>query len=237
MWGMVGVQLFIIGLFMLLSWAIVSKKAYWLISNFNGRKKEDQQQLIANGYPQSVGKLLLFTALGLLVLLPLTFTSFKFSMELQFGFMLFFLLVGLVFLSKYEIPAKRRRSYILSSAIAIATFIFIGVLFYFGYQDFELRTHQETFEISGVYGDKWQYTDIQKVELLDQMPAITMRTNGFGMTTFSKGKFKVKDYGSSLLFIHTDSPPYLYIELKETKIFINSKNPKQTKKWFENLNL
>lgn len=141
---MVGIQLFIISLFMLLGWAIVRKKAYWLISNFNGRKKEEKQQLIANGYPQSVGKLLIFTALGLLVLLPLTFTSFKFSMEIQFGFLLFFLLVGLVYLSKYEIPAKRRRSYILSSAIAIATSIFIGVLFYFGYQDFELRTHQET---------------------------------------------------------------------------------------------
>jgi DMSO/TMAO reductase YedYZ heme-binding membrane subunit len=36
------------------------------------------------------------TAIGMTILLPLALTSFKFSMEVQFGFMLFFLLGGLI---------------------------------------------------------------------------------------------------------------------------------------------
>jgi hypothetical protein len=235
MWFMVGIQLFIIGIFLLLGWGIVWKKAYWLLSNFNGRTSDEKQQLIEIGYPQRAGKLFLATAGGILLLLPLTFTSFKFSMEIQFGFMLFFLLGGIVYLSKYEIPAKRKRSYLISSAIASGTIIFTGLLFYLGYQDFELSTRQDTFEISGVYGDEWHYSDIKKVELMTEMPKVTMRTNGFGMATIAKGKFKVQDYGSSLLFIHKNASPYLYIQLKEEKIFINSKNPKQTNEWFEAL--
>jgi hypothetical protein len=45
--------------------------------------------------------------------------------------------------------------------------------------------------------------------------------------------FKVTGNGSSLLFIQKGASPYIYIELKDKKIFINDKNPEQTRIWFE----
>jgi len=142
------------------------------------------------------------------------------------------LLGGLIYLSKYEVKSKRKRSYIISSVLAIVIIGFISVISYLGYQDFELETSQESFEITGMYGDVWSYEEIKSVELLDDMPEVTWKQNGFGLSTMAKGQFKVKDYGSSLLFIHKGSSPYLYIELEGKKIFINSKNPEQTKKWY-----
>jgi hypothetical protein len=230
---LIGVQLFLICLFLFFGWAIVKKQWYWLISNFNGKSKEEQQRLIENGYPQRVGKLMFATATGLAILLPLSFTPFKYSIDVQFGFMIVFLLGGLIYLSKYELKAKRNRSYIISSFVAIGTVGFIGGLLYFGYQDFELKGHQDSFEITGMYGDEWSYSEIQTVELLEEMPEVVLRQNGFGLATMSKGKFKVQSYGSSLLFIHKGSSPYLYIEADGKKIFINSKNPEQTKEKYE----
>jgi hypothetical protein len=84
-----------------------------------------------------------------------------------------------------------------------------------------------------VYGDEWKYDDITSVELMEKLPVVTVRTNGVGLPTLSKGHFKVKNYSRSLLFIQKGSSPYIYIELKDKKIFINDKDPNQTRIWFE----
>ncbi|MBS8266728.1 DUF3784 domain-containing protein [Mesobacillus boroniphilus] len=227
----IGIQLFMIVLFLFFSWAIVKKEWYWLISNFNGKPKDEQQQLIKNGYPQRVGKLMLATAVGMGVLLPLSYTSFQYSIEVQLGFMMVFLLGGLIYLSKYEIKEKRRRSYIFSTLLAIGTIGFLVGLFFVGYQDFELKDYEDSFEITGMYGGEWEYAEIRHVELLEDMPEVTRKQNGFGLAMMAKGHFKVKDYGSSLLFIHKGSAPFLFIETDTNKIFINSKSPAETEGW------
>lgn len=229
----IGIQLFMIVLFVFFGWAIVKKEWYWLISNFNGKSKDEQEQLIKNGYPQRVGKLMLATATGMFILLPLSFTSFLYTIEVQFGFMMVFLLGGLIYLSKYEIKEKRKRSYIFSSLLAIGTIGFIVGLTFMGYKDFDLKSYKDSFEITGMYGGEWDYAEIRHVELLEEMPEVTWKQNGFGLATMAKGQFKVQNYGSSLLFIHKDARPYLFIETDNDKIFINSKSPDETEKWYD----
>jgi hypothetical protein len=228
----IGIQLFMIVLFLFFGWAIVKKEWYWLISNFNGKSKDEQQQLIKNGYPQRIGKLMIATAAGMAILLPLSFTSFLYSIEVQFGFMIVFLLGGLIYLSKYEIKEKRKRSYIFSTLLAIGTIGFIVGLSYMGYQDFEMKHYEDSFEITGMYGEEWGYAEIRHVELLEEIPEVTWKQNGFGLASMAKGIFKVEEYGSSLLFIHKGSQPYIFIETDNDKIFINSKSEAQTKEWF-----
>lgn len=235
MWVLIGVQLFVIFLFFLLGWAMRSKKAYWLLSGFATRPKEEQQELIENGYPQKSGALLQLTAVGMALLLPLLFTDYKFAIEVQYGFMLTFLLGGLVYLSKYEIPRKRKRSYIISTSLLVVTLSFVVGLYLLGYQDYELHAKKDSFEITGMYGDEWANEEIVQIQLLEKMPKVTSKQNGFGLATLAKGQFKVQGYGSSLLFIKKDISPYLYIELKNKKIFINHENPEQTREWYEEL--
>jgi hypothetical protein len=222
-------------MFLLIGWLLRYKHAYWLISGYATRPKEEQQQLIKNGYPQKTGTFMIYTAIGMLILLPLSFTSFTYTVEVQFGFMLLFLLGGFIYSSKYEVPKKRKRSYIISTSLLVGMSIFIGVLMFLGYQDYQLLTKKNSFEITGIYGDQWLYEDIEKIELMEDLPQVTLRQNGFGLATMAKGVFRVKGYGSSLLFIKKDSSPYLYIELKNKKIFINSDDSKQTRGWYEEL--
>ncbi|WP_307310975.1 hypothetical protein [Neobacillus driksii] len=74
--------------------------------------------------------------------------------------MIIFLMGGMIYLSKYEVPKKRKRSYMVSGTLFIA--------------------------IAG-----------------------------------------------GMIFIQKGSSPYIYIELKDKKIFINDKDPKQTRIWFK----
>ena len=89
--------------------------------------------------------------------------------------------------------------------------------------------------VPGMYGDEWSIKDIKRLELMDEMPEVLARTNGVGLPTLSKGHFKVKDYGKSLLFIQKGSSPYIYIELEKRRIFINDNDSEQTIKWFKEL--
>jgi hypothetical protein len=235
MWFLFGIELFVAFLLLLFGWAVRNKEAYWLISGFATRPEEEQQQLIENGYPQKIGTLLIATAVGMIMLLPLSFTPFKYAMEVQFGFMLVFLFGGFIYLSKYEVPEKRKRSYMIGSVFFIVVNGFVGVMLFLGYQDYELIANKDTFEITGIYGDEWEFQDIKRVELMEEMPEVTWKQDGYGLSTMAKGKFTVEGYGSSLLFIQKGSSPYLYIELKNKKIFINGHNSKETRAWYDQL--
>lgn len=229
------IQIAMILMFLLLGWAMLRREAYWLLSGFATRPKEEQEELIANGFPQRTGKLMIATAVGMLLLMPLYWTSISYTFEIQFGFMIVFLLGGLIYLSKYEVPKKRKRSYIISTSLFVIVIAALGVLEYIAYKDYELIAREQYFEITGVYGDEWSYQDIKQVELLDEMPEVTFKQDGFGMSTIAKGRFKVKDYGSSLLFIRGDASPCIFIETSKKKIFINAKTSKQTVEWYEEL--
>jgi hypothetical protein len=90
--GIFAVQSVVIVLFLILSWAVRKKEGYWLISGFASRPTEEQEELICIGYPQKIGRLQIVTAIGLLILLPIMFTSFTYRIGVQFGFMLLFLM-------------------------------------------------------------------------------------------------------------------------------------------------
>lgn len=235
MWGLLAVHIILILIFFILGWGIRKKEGYWLISGFATRPKDEQEELIRNGFPQKTGGLLIITALGMLILLPLMFTSFKYATEVQFGFMMIFLMGGIIYLTKYEVPKMRKRSYIISISLFIVVIGGLVALSYFSYQGYELITKEKSFEITGMYGDEWEYEDIASIELMEKLPEVTVRTNGLGLPTLSKGYFKVKGYGSSLLFIQNGSSPYIYIELENRKIFINDNDPEQTRAWYQHL--
>ena len=229
------VQLIMILLFLFLGWLILAKNAYYLVSGFANRSKEEQEELIQNGSLQNTGKLLFATGVGMLVLLPFHFTSFAYTMEVQFGFMLVFLLGGTVYLSKYEVARKRKRSFLISSSLFIATIGFVVGLYTLGTQDYEIKFTHETFEITGMYGDKWNLSTIQTVKLLDEMPPVSGKINGFGLSTLAKGRFTVEGYGNSILFVRKQSSPYVYVQLSDENIFINGETPEETKEWYDQL--
>jgi hypothetical protein len=234
MWLYVMILLLIIGLFGLLGWMIKYKQYYGLISGFANRSEEEKKQLIQNGYPQKAGDILLLTAIVMLILLPIVFTSFLYFIEVQLGFMITLLMSGFIYLSKYEIPSKRKRSYIISSIISFLSLGLFITIFVIGYQNTELIMKETTFAIKGPYGDEWNFDDVTEIQLMNEMPEVTWKINGFGMSTASKGYFKVVGYGKSLLLIKKEGP-YIYMKVNDQLIFINGDTAEETQEWYEEL--
>ncbi|MFA9458376.1 hypothetical protein ACERJO_16650 [Halalkalibacter sp. AB-rgal2] len=96
--------------------------------------------------------------------------------------------------------------------------------------------NEESFRITGSFGNEWSYNEIKSVNLLDELPEIRGRVFGRGTMRESVGHHTLNDasYNTALLFILKDSPPYIFIELKEEKpIFINGSSAEETNNWFE----
>lgn len=181
--------------------------------------------------------MLIITASGTLLLLPLLFTPFAYAIEVILGFILIFLLGGFVYLSRYELQHKRKKSYIISLSLFIIVVGGVIGLMIFTYQDYEVIVENEQLEITGMYGEQWSMENLKWVELLDEMPEVTAKTNGVGLPTLAKGQFTVKGYGNSFLFIQKESKPVILIETTEKPIFLNHQSPSITEKWFDQLRL
>ncbi|KZE37004.1 hypothetical protein AV656_10490 [Bhargavaea cecembensis] len=228
-------QAFLIILFSLFAYLILKRRSYLFISGFATRPEEEQQQLIDNGYPQGVGRMFLMIAAGLLLLMPLGLTGFRYTFEVQMAFMMLVLFGGFIILSRREVPHKRKRALLTS---VILTAVVIGgtsALLFTGARQPDVTFGESAMEISGMYGEKIRYRDIRSAELLDTMPTVRYKENGFGFADFSKGHFSVEGHGSSLLFVDSKQTPILLIETSGRPVFLTGSEPEETKSWHNRL--
>lgn len=229
------VQFGIVVFFLLLSYLIEKKKWYWIISNYSGRTETEKEELRANRYPERVGRLFRYIALGLLFFIVLIYLEIPYTFEISFVYLLVSILAGVIHLSKYEVKAKQKQSYVIGVIIGITVLFFVSFLGYLGYRESNMVFKERTFEIKGQYGERWSYDEVEKVELTNEFPDVKTRLNGFGMSNRSKGLFFVHELGKGKLFLYHDIKPYLFIQLDGEYVYINSKDSNETEGWYQQL--
>lgn len=227
------IQLFVFLLIGIFGWAIKYKDQYGLISGFVTRPKEEQEELIANGYPQKTGSLLLYTSI---ISIGILFLSFLLNQFLYFS-LLFFVIVslgGMFYLSKYETKKNQKKAKWTSGLIFIfLLFIMVGLPL-MNWGGFSV-TIEEELEVTGMYGFTTSYENIQNLQLVEEIPPIKVRTNGIGLAHLSKGYFKLENGQKVKLFIYHDTPPYIYFETNDGPIYLNSSIPEETTQLFKQL--
>jgi hypothetical protein len=77
--------------------------------------------------------------------------------------------------------------------------------------------------------------NIQEVKLLNEIPAVKWKSNGFGFASIRKGKFHLQNWGEGRLFLHSDNAPFIYLKTNESYLLINYKDPGQTTQVYEQL--
>jgi hypothetical protein len=141
-------------------------------------------------------------------------------------------------------PSKKNKNNSAAQTIAglvIAALVLIpifGFTFYISKNEPKVEIQGENVAISSFLSKTIQFSasEIESVELLENMPANGMRTNGIGTSTILWGNFKFNDYGKSKVYVYRKHSPYLAIRLKDKpSVFINSKTPENTRKLYEDL--
>lgn len=218
-----------------LTYLIAKKKDYSLISGFSNRPKEEQEELIRNGFPQALGKLFQTTFVLLLLSFILYFLPIPYGFAISFGAFTVIFLVGIIYIHKFEVKSKRKRAFWLGGFFTVL-FVGIGILFIYSIKDETITITDNQIKISGIYGVEWTLSEIEQVQLLDELPKVDFKSNGFAAFDRLKGSFHLEaPYGEGKLFIYKNYPPYLYLEGKNQYIILNRKNSQETENLYQQL--
>ena len=232
---MIVIQVITAFLFVSMGYFISRKKVYWLLSGFNLKSKEEQEELIKNGYPQAAAKGITYSGYILLGGILFYFLRLPYAVELSWGIMMIYLFGHLLYISKLDAEKSRKANKMILIVTIILTVSIMGGVFFLGAQANHLTVKENTMTISGSYGVEWSLDEITQLELVDELPKILLRTNGYSTAARAKGKFRLEDLGSGLLFIHRHNPPYIFVKRGDDYLFINSSDSEETMKWYHEL--
>ncbi|MBS5987667.1 PH domain-containing protein [Clostridium sp.] len=112
----------------------------------------------------------------------------------------------------------------------------VGICIYllrFDISGFKMNINDNMIKIEAPsYEIEFNIDDVEGVELINEMPKATIKTNGIGGSHYSIGYFKLEGYGNTPIYIYRNSSPYLKIKLKDTYVFINGEKPDITKEYY-----
>ena len=77
--------------------------------------------------------------------------------------------------------------------------------------------------------------DIESVTLVDNLPRILRRTNGFSSGGLLRGNFLLEEWGRGKLFINRNSPPYLVVRTRDTFVVVNFEAAARTRELYGQL--
>lgn len=116
--------------------------------------------------------------------------------------------------------------------------VIVAIILYSGMKAPTTHFEDNKMEISSTgYNIEFKYSDIIKVDTIHSLPEILSRTNGFGAKPIFKGHFKMKGIEDALLFVDIETPPFIYIKLKEKSVFINYRDSNKTLVLFDKIKL
>ena len=129
-----------------------------------------------------------------------------------------------------------------ASAIIIASVVFTLVVFAFvvvvlakADRPAGIKVEEGALHVSGMYGRDFPMDQIISMEVLDEMPAMAMRTNGSSFKNKNKGHFLTKDNEKCLLFVTYNGGPYIKLRTTDNLIYLNCDTPEETEKLIEEL--
>ena len=127
---------------------------------------------------------------------------------------------------------NKRKSIIIATSIIV---LFSILIFYPYYKDLNVILKSDHMEITGIYGTTIEYDNITQIQLLNSLPHISYRSNGYSIGPVNLGNFKEVNGNILKLFTHSDSC-FIYIKNKNNIVYyMSKKRHNDTKILYENI--
>jgi hypothetical protein len=129
-------------------------------------------------------------------------------------FAVFYPLAGYLFFmarSYRQASGKESRALTLGIVVLAGSILLVVLLMRWGFATNEIRVSADMLEISGPYGEKIRASDIAAVSVVDSLPDIKAKMNGFAVGRIAKGFFLLRGGETVKLLIDGKSGPYLLL--------------------------
>ncbi|PWJ43092.1 DUF3784 domain-containing protein [Sediminitomix flava] len=114
--------------------------------------------------------------------------------------------------------------YQISIVVLVITLATVTTLFAFGLKEDHIVIKPNQIIVEGFYGEELQNDEIASISLIDDLPNITLRANGFSIGEIDKGYYKTEDGEKVKLVINKVRKPILLItKTNGEKIYFSAK--------------
>jgi len=223
----------IIGLsliFIAIGFMVTERNAKYMLAGYNTMSSEERSKFDIKSYIPRFRKFHIFLGVSFL-LIGLAFNSL--NQDAGRIFIMVYPIVAYIYFiatsSKYTIGSKPK-NYRTTIFILFGTLVFVVSLLLWGSKENKLTFDSGKIEIEGTYGESLLPSDLSSIELINELPEITLRTNGFSHGDVNKGFFKTDSGEIVKLILNADNKPYIFFTKTDgKKIYYSAKEESNEK--------
>lgn len=118
--------------------------------------------------------------------------------------------------------------YFIITVIVVASIIPIFSYWPLDFPSLSIHEEENTLYVDATkYGREIRLSDVKEAEVLDSLPKM-YKNSGMEDKGFYFGKFRVKDYGQSKVYVNEDYPPFVVLHTEDSIYFVNSETVEET---------
>lgn len=199
-------------LFLGVGFLINEKNASSLLSGYNMMSSEEQAAFDLKGYLKAFRSFHIFMAIS--------FSLFGLAALYSLGENAAGMFLGIYPILAYLYFILRSRKYYgpnqkntvkWASALLVAVLIGVVGLFTYGFQESKMEFQEEVLLINGMYGIELRAEQVESFHLVDSLPRIRYRMNGFSSGEVQRGYYKTDDGEKVRLLLNSSDRPALLI--------------------------
>jgi len=235
-----------VGILCILSGALVKYfKCYWLIAGYNTMSEEKRKNVDTEALGKLMGNYMFLLGIIFIIGGVLTFKDLKTIGTILLTVPIFILTpYVIVKAQKYdknslEPDGSLKKSTKITLGVFIGftmlIFIFVIVLLGYGAREPKVTVDNEMIKIGGMYAATVRTDDIVDIVLLDSIPKVLRKDNGFDFGNILRGYFDLEGIGKGRLYINNGKPPYVYLRLKKSFVIINCNSIEETQNLYDKI--
>ena len=226
-----------LGLFFI-AMGFITLKSPWMIKQWRYASEEQRKNIDIKGLQELYCKSMLYGGLGL-ILVGIVNYFVKGNWSIYALMIIVFAMTGYMVARtrRYDKnPKSKKEMTIAATAMALSLFLVVG-LFIGGKMENQITIDDSTLSIGGMYGFTITKENIDTIymAMMNELPKVKMRTNGYNDGQVAKGNFRLDEWGACKLFIHNAKEPVIVIKSEDKYTVLNLYDAEATKNLYDEL--
>lgn len=211
-------------LFVAIGFIVTENNAKYLLSGYNTMSEEARKKVDIKSYIPYFRKFHIVLGISFLVL------GYGINIINKNGagiFLAVYPILAYIYFaitsSKFSEGLKRKSNKIGLFVLSGALIFVVGLLAY-GFKENKILFDSQKILLKGTYGEVLQTDQIKSIEIVNELPNITLKTNGFALGEIRKGYFKTESGDVVKLILNSAQKPYiLFTKSDGKKIYYSAK--------------
>ena len=211
-------------LFVAIGFIVTENNAKYLLSGYNTMSEEERKKVDIKAYIPYFRKFHIILGISFLVFGYVINLIDKNVAGVFLGVYSVLAYIFFAFTSSKFSGGLKTKSNKIGLLVLVGALTFVIGLIAYGFKENHVIFDSQKIEFTGTYGETLQADQIKSIEIENDLPKITLKTNGFALGNVRKGFFKTENGEIIKLILNSEQKPYiLFIKSNGEKIYYSDK--------------